>query len=94
MEGQLYAAGQIVGVTSCSLSGPRTGDRFRIVRGYLSENRKPMYHIRSVRGREQRFVPEDELSATSSVFDRVSHSTKILRLFPQVIRFDRAARPS
>ena len=88
MDRQLYSIGQIVSVALRSLSGPRTKDHFRIVRRYLVRNHVPMYHVRSLVDRSQRMVPEHELSIVlPSLFD---HSGKVVQLFPQVIRFDRA----
>ena len=94
VDRQLYAIGQIVSVTLRSLSGPRTNDHFRIVRRYLIGNRRAMYHVRSIVDRSQRMVPEDELSIVMpSLFERSALSGKVLQLFPQVVRFDRAATP-
>ena len=92
MEKRLYATGQIVGVAYRSLSGPRTEHHFRVVGCYLMRDRAPMYHVRSTVGRGQRMVPEDELSVIMpNVFDRAHAASKILHLFPQVVRFDRGA---
>ena len=94
MDRQLYAIGQIVDVTLRSLSGPRTRDHFQIVRRYLTRNRAPMYHVRSIVDRSQRMVPEDELSIVMpNLFEGLNRSGKVLQLFPQVVRFDRAATP-
>jgi hypothetical protein len=94
VDRQLYAIGQIVSVTLRSLSGPRTRDHFQIVRRYMTRNREPMYHVRSIVDRSQRMVPEDELSIVMPNFlDRSNHPSNVLQLFPQVVRFDRAATP-
>ncbi len=94
MDRQLYAIGQIVGVTLRSLSGPRTQDHFRIVRRYMARNQGPMYHVRSIVDRSQRMVPEDELSIVMpNFFDRSNRPSKVLQLFPQIVRFDRAVTP-
>ena len=92
MHRQLYAIGQIVSVALRSLSGPPTKDHFRIVRRYRGAHQSPLYHVRSVVDRGQRMVPEAELSlAMPCLFDRGHSSGKILQLFPQVLRFSRAA---
>ncbi len=53
-----------------------------------------MYHVRSVVDRSQRMVPEDELAtAMPNLFDRSNRPSKVLQLFPQAVRFDRAAAP-
>ena len=90
MDTQLFAAGQIVGVAVGSLSGPRTVDRYKIVRRYAVENRPVMYHIRSLVGGGQRMVPEDELTAVirQSSTRRESIQTG-LQLFPKIAPFDR-----
>lgn len=94
MDRQLYAIGQIVSVALGSLSGPRTEGQFRIVRRYLMRHRAAMYHVRSVVDRGQRMVPEDELAAAMPNFIEGSGRTsKVLQLFPQVVRFEGAASP-
>jgi len=88
MDRQLFAPGQIVGITPGSLSGPRTADHYRVVRRYPVERRPGMYHIRSLADGSQRMVPEDELSAIMPTV-QVSGSGKVLRLFPEVVPFNR-----
>jgi len=91
MDRQLFATGQIVGVAHGSLSGPRTADRYRIVRRYPAENQPAMYHIRSLTGGGQRMVPEDELSAVvPTAFDGAGRPGKVLQLFSEVVPFDRS----
>jgi hypothetical protein len=49
---QIFAAGQIVGATPGSLSGPNAWDRYTIMRRYPVNYLPYVYHIRSVsRGR-------------------------------------------
>lgn len=94
MDRQLFAIGQIVSIALHSRSGPQTEDHFRIVRRYPIKNRAPMYHVRSVVDRSERLVPESELSiGMPSIFGRPDGPSKILRLFPRIVPFRRAARP-
>lgn len=87
---QLFATGQTVSIAPDSLSGPSTAERFRIVRRHLIENSRAMYHVRGLRDDSQRMVPEDELSAAMPhMFGRNGEPGKIVRLFPDVVRFDR-----
>jgi hypothetical protein len=89
MDRQLFATGQIVTVAPRSLSGPRTADHFRVVRRYPMGGKPAMYHICSLAGRAQRMVPEDELSGVMpNAFDRATRPSKVLWLFPEVVRLD------
>ena len=94
MDRQLYAAGQNVQIVPESLSGPRTDERFEIVRRYLIDRQPPMYHVRGVVSRGGRMVPENELvPAMPTVIDQTGRPTNVLRLFPDVVHLDRRVRP-
>jgi hypothetical protein len=89
MDRQLFATGQVVAIAPGSLSGPSTGDRYKIVRRYPVENRRSMYHVRSLADGDQRMVPEDELAVVMPTAHDWAMSRKVLRLFPEVIPFAR-----
>jgi hypothetical protein len=93
MRRQLYATGQIVTVSHSSLTGPQTGDHFRVVRRYSMPNRAPLYHVHSLIDRGQRMVSEGELSSVMPDFlGSPTERSKIIQLFPQIVAFDFRAR--
>ncbi len=87
---QLFATGQTVNVAPGSLTGPSSEGIFRVVRRYLIEKTGPMYHVSSLRDGGQRMVPESELSvAMPQIFAHTDGPGKIVRLFPNVVAFNR-----
>jgi hypothetical protein len=95
MDEEKYITGQIVSVALRSFSGPPTTDQFQVVGCYPRAPEAPMYHVRSVVDRGQRMVPENELSvAMHRVFRRAGGRSKILQLFPEIVRFETSARAS
>jgi hypothetical protein len=61
-----YSAGCHVRVSDASLSGPATMGEFEIMRRYPVEGGEPMYRLRSIRGRDERMVPGNELMQSGS----------------------------
>jgi hypothetical protein len=67
MSKQDYRIGQHVRVWESSLSGPVTTGEFEIMGIYSVEACKLMYYrLRSIRGRDERVVPESEIIAQES----------------------------
>jgi hypothetical protein len=56
-----FHAGHRVRVSASSLSGPATISEFDVMRRYPVEGGETMYTLRSVQGRDERVVPENEL---------------------------------
>jgi hypothetical protein len=61
-----YDVGQRVRVSSRSLSGPRSGGEFKVVRCYPVDGMEPLYRIKSVSSPHERMVPGRELRRVSS----------------------------
>jgi hypothetical protein len=84
---QLFTTGEVVNIARDSLSGPPTGREFRVVRRYPIAERPAMYHVSSRFDRDERMVPEGELSvAMPALFGHADgRGGKIVRLFPDIV---------
>jgi hypothetical protein len=56
-----YEAGERVRVSSRSLSGPSSGDEFKVIKRYPVEGMEPLYRIKSVSSPHERMVPGSEM---------------------------------
>lgn len=65
MKDYKFAVGSVVQVSRRSLSGHSGDGAFKVLAHYPSDTSGPLYRVRSVRGSEERMVPEHELSRSA-----------------------------